>query len=82
MPKHTDGTWKYVLGFVRRVENEQILAGVLLTGTDGECDANGRLMAAAPRMLQLLKDFVATENSVDVDAVWLRAKKLLKEFDE
>ena len=82
MPKHTDGTWKYNLGFVRRVENEQILAGVLLTGTDGECDANGRLMAAAPRMLQLLKDFVATENSVDVDAVWLQAKRLLKEFDE
>ena len=81
MPKFTDGTWWYSNGFVRRRENERILANVLYARADEETDANGRLMAAAPRMLQMLKDFVAAENTVEVDIAWLQAKALLKELD-
>ena len=79
MPKHTDGTWVYIWGFVRRRENEQILAGVTLTGTDGESDANGRLMAAAPRMFRLLEELATS--SCGVRELRKKAKALLKELD-
>jgi hypothetical protein len=76
MAKHTPGEWKYdpteprVLsqnlrgpdgGVVADIRFPRPVDFVSLKDSDAIQDANGRLIAAAPRMLELLREVVATK---------------------
>jgi hypothetical protein len=80
MAKHTPGEWEYVrgakLGYI--VANSKLVADV--SGPDRITQlANGRLIAAAPRMLELLQDLMVTWDEDRLDELRLRTRALLKE---
>jgi hypothetical protein len=83
MAKHTSGEWKYVrgakLGYI--VANSKPVADV--SGPDRTTqDTNGRLIAAAPKMLELLQDLMVIWDEDRLDELRLRTRALLKEVKD
>ena len=74
---HTEGSWYYSNGYVRVHSKDQRKDGMILAATmsvetyEGR-QANGRLMAAAPKMYEVIKKFIAEArvliNIVEVDS--------------
>ena len=60
MSQFTKGEWHYdsVGNYIRLRKDEAILATVMYADTFEEKQANGRLMAAAPKMYMELKNFL------------------------
>jgi hypothetical protein len=63
MSKHTPGKWEYISATPYVVTDyDRIVASVHHYDKDGAVgSANGRLIAASPRMLELLREVIATE---------------------
>lgn len=60
MVKHTQGEWKIVDGHRIETEDYGLIANVRGDLTDSETKANARLIAAAPKLLQALKDAITS----------------------
>jgi hypothetical protein len=70
-PKHTPGPWEFIPSF-GRVEVEKFIVAYLSLSVEGrenplylsrgEAEANGRLIAAAPELLDALEHMVAVAN--------------------
>ena len=57
MAKFTPGPWKNAGLYIIDPDHKNIIAGIIRKlGYDDEVEANGRLIAAAPEMYELLKE--------------------------
>jgi hypothetical protein len=83
MSKHTPGPWRAFRGEQKRAQREVqhaqgwTIAKVLRAGSDAEADANLRLIAAAPELLEIAR-IVAVGVHIKTDgAVTQRARDIL-----
>jgi hypothetical protein len=90
MAKHTPGEWRYDQKVAQVLsEDSHVLADVRfnrlsfvnIKDADATQAANGRLIAAAPRMLDLLQDLMVTWDEDRLDELRLRTRALLKEVE-
>lgn len=59
--KHTPGPWDIKFDSIRSLTKPKYVAGIITVNNDhDEAKANARLIAAAPELLNALKDMVAT----------------------
>jgi len=89
--KHTPGPWRAFRGEQKRAQREVqhaqgwTIAKVLRAGSDAEADANLRLIAAAPEMLDALRELARVATIIvehdeylhpaEIGELWRRAKE-------
>lgn len=95
MSKHTPGPWKY-LGRITTCDNGTMEWPTVECAfrryikpegrTDDECEANARLIAAAPEMYEALQMFLAYHDQggplhFDTDAMWAKARNVIAKIE-
>lgn len=85
---HTPGPWDFSGPRMRSLVNSLADAITMLMGdgSDRECEANARLLAAAPRLLETLRKIVAYEDDLPPAEsygaeLYAEANALLREFE-
>ena len=85
MAEFTKGTWKFVSrsGRFRIFSNDRTIAETPrpILPLREEVEANARLIAAAPEMFELLKNFTQCKNNVEIGSLQLHVKQLLTRID-
>ena len=77
---HTPGPWKIIKGdFVVAPDNGTVAQVGTPTTPAREHEANARLIAAAPEMLEALRDMVLHEGEREVDGIGLEHESIALE---
>jgi hypothetical protein len=72
MSKHTKGPWHvFKDSSIYSKHADYTLAEIVAGMTDGECDANARLIAAAPELLEALRELHTIVNRAIHDGDWI-----------
>jgi hypothetical protein len=81
--KHTPGPWRYqensdAYTHIVRAGTDDYICGCG-QGSDGTCEANARLIAAAPELLEALEEFVASRGaSTDFARAYVKAEAVIR----
>lgn len=82
--KHTKGNWEYIghiasdrTHFVRKVMSGTISICVIRTNNQEQAEANAKLIAAAPELLEVLQT-IENDNNQIPDWLWIRIKLAIR----
>jgi hypothetical protein len=80
MTKHTPGPWKSIEGAdIVRTENGEYISKIG-GGTDAECEANARLIAAAPDLLSAATKLLAVFDDISKNNKGWLGKLVLQDY--